>query len=80
MEGIKRFIESRDMPYYLKMKINNVVHQDVRSDLCGYHCIRFLKDRFKGIPFKVSTRFSDVREHEPKAKRELKLAKKFGYV
>ena len=67
--------------YYLKLKENNVVDQDVRTANCGYFCIRFLKKMFAGAEFMEATKYSDARkqEHEiDNMKKQLK--KKFNFV
>lgn len=77
---IKKLIDVWRLPYYLKFKVNHVIHQDVNSDLCGYHAIRFLKKRMKGISFAQATGFeiqNKVSEFETSIKS---FAKKFGYL
>jgi hypothetical protein len=75
IKRIKKFITELQLPILLKFKINNIKDQDERSHRCGYHCIRFLDDRFNGIPFKLSSRFiNNSKQGEGQIKKE------FSYV
>jgi len=81
MKGIKQIIVDKlDPSYYLKFKVNKIKEQDERSVSCGWHVMRFLINRFNGVPFKECTKFSDVRNSENKVKKMKKKFKKFGYI
>jgi hypothetical protein len=44
---------------YLKLKINGVIDQDANSDNCGWFCVRFVLDRFRGKKWREVTKFDD---------------------
>jgi len=45
------------VPILMKFKVNKIKQQHGNSHHCGYHVMRFLDDRFAGIPFPLSTRY-----------------------
>lgn len=55
---IEKFLNSMNLPIMFKFKVNKVQRQHGNSIKCGYHSIRFLDDRFKGIPFDEATGYS----------------------
>lgn len=74
-KDIKKYLESMKVPTLMKFKINKVADQHGNSHKCGYHSIRFLDDRFRGVPFKNTTRF----ENNSKEGEE-KINKEFQYI
>jgi hypothetical protein len=58
LEQIDTWIHKSHIPTMLKLKINRVRDQSLSTDFCGYHAIRFLDDRFHGIPYELTTRYS----------------------
>ena len=80
LKRLKHWIDKRVKPeIYLKLKINAVQHQDVRTSTCGYHAMRFLRKRFRGVPFPVATgydravdkdKLKQVERFEPSAQRQ----------
>ena len=57
MPDIHALVKKLQLPYHLKFKINKIEEQDASSENCGYYCIRFLVDRFRGDNFKKATGF-----------------------
>lgn len=55
---IKKHIKDLNSEHLMKFKINQVKQQHANSFRCGYHCLRFLDDRFAGLPFPLTTRYS----------------------
>jgi len=74
-KDIKKYIESMNLPNLLKFKINKVKQQNSRTETCGFHSIRFLDDRFSGIPYNWSTRYKDNSE-----KGEKNVDKEFSFI
>jgi hypothetical protein len=74
---IKKKLDQMRIPILMKFKVNKIVQQHGNSAHCGYHCIRFLDDRFNGIPFPLSTRYggktNNSKEGEKIIKDEFKL-------
>eukprot|EP00732_Lithocolla_globosa_P000408 Lithocolla_globosa_v1_NODE_121_length_6109_cov_174.362075.p4 type:complete len:119 gc:universal NODE_121_length_6109_cov_174.362075:1920-2276(+) len=70
-------------PGVYQMKINSVKRQNVKTDTCGYHAMKFLADRYAGKSFKEATGF-DIIDKSIKGEEEIKKFKKmvkdFGYV
>ena len=62
MKDIKTVSDKLSPARYLKMKINTVKNQDINSDNCGWHCIRFLEKRFSGEDFKQATGFKETKQ------------------
>lgn len=61
---------------YLKLKENGLHLQDSRTNNCGFFCVKFLMDRFRGKAFNEATGWAS-REGEQEIQ---KFKKKFGYV
>jgi Ulp1 family protease len=51
MKQLKDLVDSLNLKYLYKLKINKVKHQTDNSNLCGFHSMKFLINRFKGVPF-----------------------------
>ncbi|EGG13256.1 hypothetical protein DFA_00001, partial [Cavenderia fasciculata] len=68
MKQLKDLIDEINPDYYLKFKLNKVIDQS-NSTTCGYHAIKFLLNRYNGIPFKESSGWSDISKEENKAKK-----------
>ena len=50
---------------YLKLKVNTIKEQSATSSNCGFFCMKFLMDRFRGRPFKDTTKIiSNVQQGE----------------
>ena len=66
-----------------QFKINRIKFQRNNSNNCGYHAMKFLIDRHKGIPFKDVTGFTKFDQSlrgEKIIKEFKKKCKQFGYV
>ena len=67
------------LPAMMKMKINRVKDQNSTTNYCGYHSVRFLHDRFHGIPYDLTTKFNKPivnKSQEGKGNIE----REFGYI
>lgn len=65
-KALKKLIHSWNLPVMLKFKVNKVAAQKDKTDTCGYFAMRFLDERFNGIPFEQATRFKrpeNAKEH-----------------
>ncbi|GAM18879.1 hypothetical protein SAMD00019534_020540 [Acytostelium subglobosum LB1] len=80
LRRMKQLVAEIDPDVYLKFKVNKIVDQAVNTDTCGYHAMRFLLNRFRGVPFKEATGYSDVRREEKAAREMRERYKKFGYL
>lgn len=58
ISDIKKKLESMHIPILMKFKVNMVKDQHSNSQHCGYHCIRFLDDRFNNIDYPMTTRYN----------------------
>ena len=69
----------------LKLKENSVVQQSDNSSNCGFFCIRFLIDRFRGKSFAESTGFDErqkinmINKNETEIEK-MKHTKPFSYI
>ena len=69
----------------LKLKENQVIQQSDDSSNCGYFCIRFLIDRFRGQSFSSATGYDDKMKINMIGKNEaeiekMKHTKPFSYI
>ncbi|GAM28572.1 hypothetical protein SAMD00019534_117480 [Acytostelium subglobosum LB1] len=80
MRRMKQLVEEIDPDVYLKFKVNRVIDQAVNTDTCGLHAIKWLINRYRGVPFKEATGYSDVRREEKRARAMEQRYKKFGYL
>ena len=46
-----------------KFKYNIIRRQSTKTNNCGHHCIKFLEDRYNGIPFCEASGYDDFIEH-----------------
>jgi len=60
LKDLKLLVEMLQPGTLLKLKSNHVVMQDDKSSNCGYFAMRFLIDRFRGVPFSDATGFNGV--------------------
>lgn len=70
---------------FLKLKQNNVVQQNSNSQNCGFFCIRFLIDKFRGKSFSQCTGFDqDSKIHDStrneKEIEKIKSSAPFNYI
>jgi hypothetical protein len=86
LKGIKMIVEKLKPDTYLKLKINRIKQQDVNSANCGWFCIRFLIDRYRGQSFASSTGYDEkIIEASKKGELEINKFKKsyggsFNYI
>ena len=76
-KDIKKLIDKLDPSIYLKFKVNKIKYQRENSSNCGWFAIKFIMDRFNGIPFKDCTGFSKVLQSE---RRIRNFKSKFNYI
>jgi hypothetical protein len=72
-------------PGLRQFKINRVQLQDISTKTCGFHAIRFLKDRARGKSFKEATfyelpKMNKSKKGENSLKPIIKEVEEFGYV
>lgn len=78
-KDIHKLITKWELPVMLKYKINRVKDQRTGTNYCGYHCMRFLDDRFHGIPYELTTRFSSpIKDESSKGYSDIK--KEFSII
>jgi len=77
MTQLNKLIGKINPPTYLKFKVNHIVEQKSTTDTCGFFAMKFLIDRFSGIPFRECTKYNDTIKGEEKIK---KFRQKFGYI
>jgi len=80
MKDLKELVNKINPSTYLKFKVNKIKQQSETSDNCGVFAMKFLMDRFKGIPFKECSGYSDVARSEKNAEKLKKRLKSFGYI
>jgi len=63
-----------------KFKWNQIKWQDVRTDTCGFHAMKFLKDMLAGKSFPEASGFNQARRGERDVKKFKENLEKFGYL
>ncbi len=64
MRDLRLIIDMLKPDSYMKMKINRVVEQYDDTNTCGWHCAKFLIDRFRGKSFAEATGFNPDKKIE----------------
>lgn len=77
LKDIKKIIDALKSNVYLKFKVNKIKDQNAKTRNCGWFAMRFLINRFKNIPFKDISGYSDTVKGEKNVK---KLKAEFGYI
>ena len=77
VKQLKEVIHSWKLPILLKFKVNKVAGQKDTTDTCGFFAMRFLDERFNGVPFEQATRFKrpdnyDVEHEEEQGEKTIK--------
>lgn len=66
---------------YLKFKENRVKYQSDSSSNCGWFCVKFLMDRFRGRPFADASGWNETLKGESSIENfKRRLGGRFGYV
>lgn len=73
---IKNIVNKLQADKHLKYKENGIINQSKSSVSCGYIAMKFLMDRFRGIPFKKATGYG-VNKSEENAEN---MEKHFRYL
>lgn len=78
---LMELIKEHEINYLMKFKINGVKVQDLRTGSCGWFAMKFLIDRFNGVPFDRASGFNITGVGVKKAEASIKKMKKgFGYI
>lgn len=80
MKDLKDLVDGLNARDYLKLKINRIKVQDIRTDTCGWHAMNFLIRRFAGQPFREVSGFDDSRRGEKDASVLKKKYENYGYI
>jgi hypothetical protein len=80
MKALAPLVEQLDCDEYLKLKINRIKVQDITTDTCGWHSMKFLTDRFSGKPFREITGFDDSIRGEADVEKLKQKYKVYGYI
>lgn len=65
---------------YLKYKVNKIIDQSSTSKNCGFFAMKFLLDRYKGIPFKDCTGYNNAKKGEKEIESFKKKYESFKYI
>jgi hypothetical protein len=83
MKKIKLLVKKWKPNNAFQMKTNRVKHQRNNSNLCGFHAMKFLVDRYNGISFMKTTGFEIINKAIQKGKGINKFKdsiEQFGYI
>ncbi len=70
LQGLKQLSDKISKDTYLKLKINKVKRQSVSTANCGYFCMEFLINRYRGKSFSEATGYDSEKKIEMSAKGE----------
>lgn len=74
-------IKEHDINYLMKFKINGAKVQDLRTGSCGWFAMKFLIDRFNGVPFAQASGFKITGIGSKRGESKVSAMKKsFGYI
>ena len=66
LDGMKKIARKMNPENYFLFKVNNLKRQPDGTATCGWHSIKFLDDRFQGIPWDDATGYNDyIDKHRP---------------
>lgn len=77
-KDIKMLVNKIKPDTMLKVKVNQVQHQDYSTSTCGLHALNFLKKRFAGQSFKMATGYSEGGKKDQSKRYENEIADKFS--
>lgn len=90
LKGLKHIVDKLKPDTYLKLKVNKVKRQSVTTDNCGWFCMEFIINRYRGKSFSEATGYdekiiSKVKEGEASVERFKEQyggceCDKFGYI
>lgn len=55
LDVMRKIAKRMNPEKYFKYKFNKLQRQNFNKSNCGYHCMKFIEDRFNGVPFSEST-------------------------
>lgn len=62
ISGLRKIAKVMNPENMFKLKINSLQRQSKNMGTCGYHAIKFLDDRFNGVPFSEASGYDDYIE------------------
>jgi hypothetical protein len=66
IDGLRKVARKMNPETLFKVKINYLQRQDKNTGTCGYHAIKFLEDRYNGVPFSVASGYDNyIEKHMP---------------
>jgi hypothetical protein len=80
MKRLNKLISKLKPHTYLKMKINKIKEQNVKSNNCGFFACKFLIDRFNNKPFKECSGYDDSVKGEKDIKKLINKYPTFNYI
>lgn len=55
LDVMRKIAKRMNPEKYFKYKFNKLQRQNFNKSNCGYHCMRFIEDRYNGVPFSEAT-------------------------
>ena len=82
VEGLRRIANKIDNDKLFLFKENMVKRQADTTNTCGHHSLKFLEDRFNGVPWPEATGFDKCMNQAGEGEREIqKSVRKYeGYL
>lgn len=60
--SLRKIARKMNPEMYFKFKPNMIRRQDIKKSTCGWHSMKFLDDRYNGMPFHEASGYSDFIE------------------
>lgn len=60
--SLRKIARKMNPEMYFKFKPNMIRRQDIKTSTCGWHSMKFLDDRYNGMPFHEASGYSDFIE------------------
>lgn len=80
MKRLNKLISKLKPHTYLKMKINKIKEQNLKSNNCGFFACKFLIDRFNNKPFKECSGYDNSIKGEKDIKKLINKYPTFNYI
>lgn len=63
--SLRKIARKMNNEMYFKFKPNMIRRQDVKTSTCGWHSMKFLDDRYNGVPFSTASGYDDfIEQHK----------------
>lgn len=65
---MRKIVKKMNPEKYFKYKFSLIRRQDISKSNCGYHCMKFIEDRYNAIPYSEASGWDDYMKMRQKGK------------